>query len=397
MSVINKMLKDLDQDQRQRIVHPNLVSMPSSPSARQPRNWWWLVLLLSVVAVGLSWYSLWPNLSGRAETLLTQAPASATAQEVVEPLPMAPAVTPAVSVISEPQPAQVPVTSVPATSAPATSVPAIETVAAANNDAAANTSKANAPATTASARPTVRIEAAIEPEQRQAASIEQAPMSAPAAVTPKAEPKVVAVAEVVAPKPKPVMVVTPAALTSEQQAQQFLAQAQQRQGGTDLLKQALALDPQLHEARVLLAERQAATDLGTALVTLAKASQAYPLHSEYPLLAAELSQQAGQDEQAKLWLGQLAQKPLTSELLARRAAVAQGLSMLTMAVSDYQALTQAQPEQGRWWLGLAYSLDRMGQYSKALPAYQQAARTNTLSTSARQYIDQRLKQLGEAG
>ncbi|USD37281.1 hypothetical protein [Ferrimonas sp. SCSIO 43195] len=387
MSVINKMLKDLDQDQRQRIVHPNLVSMPSSPSARQPRNWWWLVLLLSVVAAGLSWYSLWPNLSGRAETLLAQAPASATAQEAAEPLPMAPAVTPAVSVVSELEPAQV----------PATSVPAIETVAAANNDAAANTSKANAPATAAAAGPTVRTEAAIEPEQRQAASIEQAPMSAPAAVAPKAEPKVVAVAEVVAPKPKPVMVVTPAALTSEQQAQQFLAQAQQRQGGTDLLKQALALDPQLHEARVLLAERQAATDLGTALVTLAKASQAYPLHSEYPLLAAELSQQAGQDEQAKLWLGQLAQKPLTSELLARRAAVAQGLSMLTMAVSDYQALTQAQPEQGRWWLGLAYSLDRMGQYSKALPAYQRAARTNTLSTSARQYIDQRLKQLGEAG
>ncbi|SDI39602.1 MSHA biogenesis protein MshN [Ferrimonas sediminum] len=361
MSVINKMLKDLDQDQRQRIVDPNLVSMPSSPTARQPRNWWWLVLVASMVAVGLSWYSLWPRLSDRAETLLAQPQPQLIAAVPVtaEPLPMAQ--TPAVS--------EVPV--------------------------AGDSATTNEPAPNSVRQPTVRTEPVIEPEQRRAATIEQTQAQSPRPVKAKPEPTVVAAAPVL--KPKPVMVVTPAALTPEQQAQQFLSQAQQRQGGTDLLKQALALDPQLHQARVLLAERQADTDLGTALVTLAKASQAYPQHSEYPLLAAELSHQAGQSEQAKLWLGQLANKPLSSELLARRAAVAQGLSMLTMAVSDYQALVQAQPDQGRWWLGLAYSLDRMGQYSKALPAYQRAARTNTLSTSARQYIDQRLKQLGEAG
>ncbi|TKB51206.1 hypothetical protein FCL40_01220 [Ferrimonas sediminicola] len=324
MSVINKMLKDLDQQQRQRILQPNLASAAPLQKPQATHNWWWPILTASLALTLFIWAGLWPRLQGSLNAKLA-----------------------------------------------GTEIGAVP---------AAGQAEATGP-TGVVALPSVPSETAAE-ERREAQ-----PEEVTTAETPQAEP-----AEPAPPR----MVVAPAKLTPRQQAQALYLQAKE-EGGLDGLRQALALDESLHPARLLLAQRLAEADPGQSLVLLAQASRRWPGEVDYPLTAAEVALASGAREQASLWLGQLNQRALPLSGLARRAELARELSMLTLAANDYRALARAEADQGRWWLGLAHSLDRLGHYGEAVNAYRRALATGTLSISARDYIEQRLLQLGDAG
>ena len=59
----------------------------------------------------------------------------------------------------------------------------------------------------------------------------------------------------------------------------------------------------------------------------------------------------------------------------------------------YRQLIILEPEQGRWWLGLAISLDRLGNLGSAAFAYQQAAGSRNLQGSVQQFVRSRLQEL----
>ena len=79
--------------------------------------------------------------------------------------------------------------------------------------------------------------------------------------------------------------------------------------------------------------------------------------------------------------------------LALLAASYQQQQQFSQALAVYQKLTQIQPEKAENWLGLGICADKLQQNSSALAAYQQALNKNTLNSAVVDYINQRLSAL----
>lgn len=83
------------------------------------------------------------------------------------------------------------------------------------------------------------------------------------------------------------------------------------------------------------------------------------------------------------------------EIQTLLANVSAELNEHESAIFSYRKLITQEPEVGRWWLGLAVSLDSLGKFVPAIDAYKQSITQNNLSTSAMQFAQQRLIELGE--
>jgi len=79
-------------------------------------------------------------------------------------------------------------------------------------------------------------------------------------------------------------------------------------------------------------------------------------------------------------------------LLANQAQASQ---QYQFAIKAYLRLTQLQANLGRWWLGLGIAYDSESQFKLAKQAYYQALSKQDLSNSTRQFVSQRLVELGE--
>lgn len=388
MSVINKMLQDLDQQQKDRIVQPHLTRMATVAPSVKHRPWMIALLLLSITLfVGSAvvlWQKLTPSLPQPAATSADVKPSIETA---VEPVIMEP---PGSELEPEPEPRnQVePVSEAVTTPVAATEVAATQPSA----DVEAK------PSTTAIKKPS---QALLQPKPEQVASALEPNLSVvtpnTADVPAKREPDLQPNREPeISVKPEPVMTVTPVPLTPQEQAQQLMAEAQVQpdsQLSVELLQRALALTPDYHQARLQLIDTLSGLDPQLALMEAAQGFSQFPAQGQYALMAAELSQMLGQPEQAKLWLAKTASLPLTLEHRVRRAALAQQLQQFELASTDYRVLTEQQPTQSRWWLGLAYNLDQLGQYPAAIEHYRRAIELGSLSGAAREFVLARLQQL----
>jgi MSHA biogenesis protein MshN len=60
------------------------------------------------------------------------------------------------------------------------------------------------------------------------------------------------------------------------------------------------------------------------------------------------------------------------------------------AVEAYSRAVRLNPQQGRWWLGLAISLEAAQNHGAAADAYQRAVQSGGLDSASRQYAQQRL-------
>lgn len=203
------------------------------------------------------------------------------------------------------------------------------------------------------------------------------------------------------PEPASSLTIEPVQLSPEQQAALDKRQARQAMASGDLAKAREALDrvvrasPQDHDSREQLAgllygegrltEARQLLEQGMALA---------PHYANFRLLLARLAQAVGDKLGALAYLQGLT-PPVAANLdyYATRAALAQELGRLTEAVLSYQQLTQAQPANGRWWMGLGISLDKQGQPAQASDAYRQALTRGQLGEAARQFVQQRLSQL----
>ncbi|CAH1536869.1 MSHA biogenesis protein MshN [Vibrio rotiferianus] len=80
----------------------------------------------------------------------------------------------------------------------------------------------------------------------------------------------------------------------------------------------------------------------------------------------------------------------TRDYLAMRAALAQKQKQTEFALESYQLLTQREPENARWWLGLAIQQERKVQIKAAVYSYQQALGKVGVSNQSQAFIRDRL-------
>ncbi|WP_297896310.1 tetratricopeptide repeat protein [Shewanella sp.] len=200
------------------------------------------------------------------------------------------------------------------------------------------------------------------------------------------------------------MAVTEVKLTPAQLAQKQLIMATDADKRADWSKaiehysKALNLDPSLHEARKQLAAlHYGQGQLSDAAQVLQQGWLLYPQEFEFTLLLARVQQAMGDTASA---LTSLANIP-DSHVLARQkwlaqSDLAQKQGQFTLAEQAYRQLLQLEPQQGKWWMGLGYALDSQQQFAQASQAYRSALSHPGLSMQATAFIEQRLNQLGDS-
>ena len=115
-----------------------------------------------------------------------------------------------------------------------------------------------------------------------------------------------------------------------------------------------------------------------------------PTYANYRLLLARMDMSVGQKSRALARLRDCEPEARSNlDFYATRAALAQELGDYPLAASSYQRLTLQQPAEGRWWLGLGISYEKAGRPHAALDAYRRAEMSAGLSAPSREFVRQR--------
>lgn len=115
-----------------------------------------------------------------------------------------------------------------------------------------------------------------------------------------------------------------------------------------------------------------------------------PTYANYRLLLARMEMSVGQKSRALAHLRDCEPEVRSNlDFYATRAALAQELGDYPLAASSYQKLTVQQPAEGRWWLGLGIAYEKAGRPQAALDAYRRAELSAGLSVPSREFVRQR--------
>ena len=368
MSVINKMLRDLDQRQSPAsgAADPlrrdtNSVALPPVRRPASALRWAMVVLpVAAAVAGAFVWWSLQPAplpvaspaLALQPAPTLALAPALAASAAIAEP-------TLAASAALEPA------LTLPVTAAPAAAPSAATTVA-----------SSSAPAATVQARTRPEPVApsppvATKPElTAPPVAAMQKPAALPASVAPASTPPTAAAAT----KPPAPQAEASSAATRQQQAGRealALAQAQWASGARD------AAISGLHEA-VAAAERGTQGGAGAAGVLV-------------PMVRELARMELAEGRAAAVWDLLLRLEPLLAnqpELWALRANAAQRLGRHQDSVLAYTTALQSRPSEQRWLLGAAVSLAALGQTGPAAEMADKARAVGPVSREVLAYLRQ---------
>ena len=200
---------------------------------------------------------------------------------------------------------------------------------------------------------------------------------------------------------KPTLSISRKQLTAGELTQQKINQAEQALAENKLSKaeklfeDVLLMTPEHKVARKQLAAlwfgRQS---YQPAINVLSQGIQLYPDDSEFRLMKARIYLNQGQTIAAVNTLKEL---PYVEdvEYQALLASHAQQISQFDIAATAYQLLAKLEPTAGRWWLGLAVAYDSNSEFDQAVIAYGQAIDKSDLSENARQFARQRVQELGE--
>lgn len=207
-----------------------------------------------------------------------------------------------------------------------------------------------------------------------------------------------------APKEQGQMAITEVKLTPKQLAKKrfTLASEAERDGklkdAISYYEQTLALEPSMHEARKQLAAlHYGQGQLAKASEVLQQGMLLFPLQLDFALLLARVQQAAGQADLALATLANIPDThPLARQKWMAQSDLAQKLGQFSVSEQAYRQLLQQEPQQAKWWMGLAYALDSQQQFTQARQAYRTALGHRGLSAQASAFIEQRLTQLGDS-
>ncbi|MCS6192408.1 tetratricopeptide repeat protein [Shewanella baltica] len=207
-----------------------------------------------------------------------------------------------------------------------------------------------------------------------------------------------------APKAQGHMAITEVKLTPKQLAKKrfTLASEAERDGklkeAISYYEQTLGFDPSMHDARKQLAALHYGQDqLAKASEVLQQGMLLFPQQLDFALLLARVQQAAGQADLALATLANIPDThPLARQKWMAQSDLAQKLGQFSVSEQAYRQLLQQEPQQAKWWMGLAYALDSQQQFPQARQAYRTALGHRGLSAQASAFIEQRLTQLGDS-
>ncbi|MGL5323190.1 MAG: tetratricopeptide repeat protein [Aeromonas sp.] len=362
MSVINQMLKDLDQRQQ----GSEGAAVYSAPARQQ--GWWMLLLtLICGLALGILGWRTW--------IYWQQTQPVTAASEVVVPDAMTPdVVTRAAAPVSQSEPVEV---------AAALPLPSQDEV---NNEVGehdsgdtANGVPFDASSDVDESEPT---DEELQPElYAELAAEQQAVASAPR------KPGVLKIETVE-------LSARELAALAERKATTAMAKGSLRDA-QDNYYQVLAHDPYNQGAREQLAGLLYGEGrLTEARQLLEEGIRLDPQQADFRLLLARLAISEGQQQQALGWLSGY-QPDLASNMdyYATWAGLTQELGQNADAAALYVKLLRQQPDQGRWWLGLGVAEDGQGHSQRALDAYRNALLHGNLGEASTNWLQQRIGQL----
>ncbi|WP_429105512.1 tetratricopeptide repeat protein [Aeromonas allosaccharophila] len=362
MSVINQMLKDLDQRQQ----GSDGAAVYIAPARQQ--GWWMLLLtLICGLALGILGWRTW--------IYWQQTHPVVAASEVVTPDAVTPdVVTRAAAPVSQPEPVEV---------AAALPLPSQDEVDDEAGDSEFGDTADGVPFDASSdvdeSEPTdeelqPELYAELAAEQQAVASAPRKPSVLKIETVELSAKELAALAERKA--------TTAMAKGSLRDAQDnyydVLAHDPYNQGAREQLAGLLYGEGRLTEARQLLEE-------GIRLD---------PQQADFRLLLARLAISEGQQQQALGWLsGYQPDLAGNMDYYATWAGLTQELGQNADAAELYVKLLRQQPDQGRWWLGLGVAEDGQGHSQRALDAYRNALLHGNLGEASTNWLEQRIGQL----
>jgi MSHA biogenesis protein MshN len=161
------------------------------------------------------------------------------------------------------------------------------------------------------------------------------------------------------------------------------------------LNSLIALEPRNASARKRLASLEFAQgNPKRAAFLLDQGIKLSPADSSMRLMLARLLFREDRNTQA---LSLLIDHPKSviadNELLSFRAALAEKQKDYATSLQDYAVLLKRQPGNARWMLGLAISQDKQKMYGEAVITYNKVKSSNQLSTQVVSFVDGRLAAL----
>ncbi len=413
MSIINKMLQDLDR--RQGRSDPDapmaIPQLRTIPAKSKDREWFWrITALLLVASVGwVAWlaWQLQPRESLATLQALKVAQSAARNRLPAQPVAAQPAAPQTVAVQ---QPAtQPPVVQPPlAAAAPSPGEP-----------------KPAAPSTAVVSKPVVQAAEGFKRAQEIETPIRAQPVKPSTPVTAKPAPAPVG-ATAAAPAPPPAKLsldvppqrILPAPMPARQQGPTHLekrdrvrspeqvAEAEFRRGvsllnqgrvseAEDLFAAALVTLPGHEAARqalVALHLEQRRIDEARRLL-----QEGVALHPGNPRFAAVLARILieRKDNAGALEVMNGIKAPVQgdAEIQSMRGAVLQRLGRHAEAAQAFQDAVRSEPQNGAAWIGLGLAFDALNRKPEAAEAFQRATATGTLGAEARAYAEQRARNL----
>ncbi|MCH8537449.1 MAG: hypothetical protein LAT66_06705 [Alkalimonas sp.] len=366
MSVINQMLRDLEQRQPKHSAstasEPVVATGPASPQRR-----WLIIVLLIVIMSGLVW--LWVT--------------SGSSQAEPEAVELHQSVVSVQTLATELEPVEA-----EAAPAPQQSAAPLETMSVKSNATALTTSES----------------ADTEVPAQQAIAVAEADSGPMLDESDGREPVLVQQVEAITDPVKDSaasMRVERVELTHQQQIarmQQQAYEAEQRgqaEQARQRWQQLMALEPTLSEPYIALAHaaQLRANEAGVQYWLQLALEQGVDSVEVHKQLAASFARQ-------QLWaeaLQHLAQIPVSAMNLESRALQAtawQQLGQHQQALTGFEWLAQQQPQQARWWLGMALSHDALGHTEQALSLFGRSLQLEgNLNPATVSYIQQRIQDL----
>ena len=169
-------------------------------------------------------------------------------------------------------------------------------------------------------------------------------------------------------------------------------QAQRLDDAAGYYLEAIILQPSLHKARKQLVEIYfAQNNPTTAMRLLESGISMFPQQWEFYVILSQIQTAIKAYDEA---LTTVAMIPDSSswarDKWIAQTDLAQNSKNFALAEEAYRNLLVSESTQSRWWMGLGYALDSQQKYPQAA-----ALSYEGLSTSAMTFIEQRLDQLGE--
>lgn len=395
MSVVNQMLKDLDQRQQ-----PHALSgVPQNTQTQARRLASWQLLLLGLLAgallVAAGFYG-WSVFNRNHEAGTTQAPLVVKTDTVTAP-------SSASTTVAMPKTADNQVAASLPTAAPDAITPRLTTHA--DEESApplAVASPVSTPVTVAVDAPAVNAETSNNTTAQDVNN--NASFNAKSAIAPKqavAQPE--PAPKMATAQPPGKMEISEVKLTPEQLAQRQYQAGMNAQQNGDLtaaaaaMQRALELYPALHSARKQLAALYyGAGQLTEAAALLQFGINNFPSQQQFWLLLGRVQLAQGKSAAAQASLQHIADgSELATDKWLTLAKLGQQDSNWTLVQQSYQRLIASAADDGRWWMGLAHAQDAAGDYPSALASYRQALQRDNLSLNARAYIENRIAQIGD--